>query len=111
MLQVSKARHGIAVAVRLEKREHVVPWHPGQHVEQRHREVGGEVRADGPDVDGGDLAWMTMTDAYKFVKSRRPIISPNLNFMGQLLEFEEDLNNGITPRILTPKLIGVETVV
>uniref|UniRef100_A0A669CRN7 Dual specificity protein phosphatase 10 n=1 Tax=Oreochromis niloticus TaxID=8128 RepID=A0A669CRN7_ORENI len=55
--------------------------------------------------------WMTMTDAYKFVKTRRPIISPNLNFMGQLLEFEDDLNNGITPRILTPKLIGVETVV
>ncbi|KAA0708206.1 Dual specificity protein phosphatase 10 [Triplophysa tibetana] len=55
--------------------------------------------------------WMTMTDAYKFVKSRRPIISPNLNFMGQLLEFEEDLNNGVTPRILTPKLMGVETVV
>lgn len=55
--------------------------------------------------------WMTMTDAYKFVKTRRPIISPNLNFMGQLLEFEEDLNNGITPRILTPKLIGVETIV
>ncbi|CAJ0948846.1 unnamed protein product [Ranitomeya imitator] len=53
---------------------------------------------------------MTMTDAYKFVKGKRPIISPNLNFMGQLLEFEEDLNNGITPRILTPKLIGVETV-
>ncbi|KAM8947850.1 dual specificity protein phosphatase 10 isoform 2-T2 [Pelodytes ibericus] len=54
---------------------------------------------------------MTMTDAYKFVKGKRPIISPNLNFMGQLLEFEEDLNNGISPRILTPKLIGVETVV
>ncbi|XP_028580422.1 dual specificity protein phosphatase 10 [Podarcis muralis] len=54
---------------------------------------------------------MTMTDAYKFVKGKRPIISPNLNFMGQLLEFEEDLNNGVTPRILTPKLIGVETVV
>ncbi|KAK3522556.1 hypothetical protein QTP86_023291 [Hemibagrus guttatus] len=55
--------------------------------------------------------WMTMTDAYKFVKMRRPIISPNLNFMGQLLEFEEDLNNGITPRILIPKLTGVETIV
>ncbi|XP_067098406.1 dual specificity protein phosphatase 10 [Osmerus mordax] len=55
--------------------------------------------------------WMTMTDAYKFVKTRRPIISPNLNFMGQLLEFEEDLNNGVTPRILTPKLMGVETIV
>ncbi|XP_056436945.1 dual specificity protein phosphatase 10 [Gadus chalcogrammus] len=55
--------------------------------------------------------WMTMTDAYKFVKARRAIISPNLNFMGQLLEFEEDLNSGITPRILTPKLMGVETMV
>ncbi|KAI5627134.1 dual specificity protein phosphatase 10, partial [Silurus asotus] len=55
--------------------------------------------------------WMTMMDAYKFVKLRRPIISPNLNFMGQLLEFEGDLNNGVTPRILTPKLIGVETIV
>lgn len=55
--------------------------------------------------------WMTMTDAYKYVKARRPIISPNLNFMGQLLEFEEDLNNGITPRILAPKLTGVETIV
>ncbi|XP_038617016.1 dual specificity protein phosphatase 10 [Tachyglossus aculeatus] len=54
---------------------------------------------------------MTMTDAYKFVKGKRPIISPNLNFMGQLLEFEEDLNNGVTPRILTPKLTGVETLV
>ena len=50
-------------------------------------------------------------DAYKFVKGKRPIISPNLNFMGQLLEFEEDLNNGVTPRILTPKLMGMETVV
>jgi len=54
---------------------------------------------------------MTMTDAYKYVRGRRPVVSPNLNFMGQLLEFEEDLNSGITPRILTPKLMGVETLV
>ncbi|EMP25788.1 Dual specificity protein phosphatase 10 [Chelonia mydas] len=56
---------------------------------------------------------MTMSDAYKYVKGKRPIISPNLNFMGQLLEFETDLNAGVTPRILTPKLklTGVETEV
>ncbi|XP_004076735.1 dual specificity protein tyrosine phosphatase CCP1 [Oryzias latipes] len=54
---------------------------------------------------------MTMTDAYKYVRSRRPVVSPNLNFMGQLLEFERDLNSGLTPRILMPRLNGVETQV
>ncbi|CAL8362982.1 unnamed protein product [Lota lota] len=54
---------------------------------------------------------MTMTDAYKYVRGRRPVVSPNLNFMGQLLEFERDLNSGVTPRILTPKLSGLETQV
>lgn len=54
---------------------------------------------------------MTMPDAYKYVRSRRPVVSPNLNFMGQLLEFERDLNSGVTPRILMPKLNGVETQV
>ncbi|KAI1903210.1 hypothetical protein AGOR_G00024880 [Albula goreensis] len=54
---------------------------------------------------------MTMMDAYKYVRGRRPVVSPNLNFMGQLLEFERDLNSGVTPRILTPKLSGLETQV
>ncbi|XP_017554250.1 uncharacterized protein si:dkey-175m17.7 [Pygocentrus nattereri] len=54
---------------------------------------------------------MTMTDAYKYVRGRRPVVSPNLNFMGQLLEFERDLNSGVTPRILIPKLSGLETQV
>ena len=34
---------------------------------------------------------MAMADAYKFVKTRRSIISPNLNFMGQLWEFEQGI--------------------
>ena len=34
---------------------------------------------------------MAMADAYKFVKTKRSIISPNLNFMGQLWEFEQGL--------------------
>merc|ERR1712038_849018 len=36
---------------------------------------------------------MAMSDAYKFVKTKRSIISPNLNFMGQLWEFEQVLND------------------
>lgn len=34
---------------------------------------------------------LSMQNAYQFVKDKRPAISPNLNFMGQLVEFEREL--------------------
>ncbi|CAF0846453.1 unnamed protein product [Rotaria sp. Silwood1] len=36
-------------------------------------------------------AKMNMNDAYDFVKRKRSIVAPNLNFMGQLLEYEKKL--------------------
>jgi dual specificity MAP kinase phosphatase len=34
---------------------------------------------------------MSMQESYQYVKDKRPAISPNLNFMGQLVEFEKEL--------------------
>lgn len=54
---------------------------------------------------------MSMTDAYRFVKSKRQIISPNFNFMGQLLDFEQALNQGLVSRTLLPEVEEIETFV
>jgi hypothetical protein len=48
---------------------------------------------------------MAMSEAYKFVKTRRSIISPNLNFMGQLFEFEQGLRSETSAR---PEPLTVE---
>lgn len=57
---------------------------------------------------------LSMIDAYMYVKNKRPIISPNLNFMGQLVEYEKSLNNVHSQQLPTqsqPCLIGIETSV
>uniref|UniRef100_A0A5S6Q871 protein-tyrosine-phosphatase n=1 Tax=Trichuris muris TaxID=70415 RepID=A0A5S6Q871_TRIMR len=36
---------------------------------------------------------MSSEEAYRYVKDKRPTISPNFNFLGQLLEFEKNLKS------------------
>ncbi|XP_055973942.1 dual specificity protein phosphatase 16 [Sorex fumeus] len=37
---------------------------------------------------------MSLDEAYRFVKEKRPTISPNFNFLGQLLEYEKKIQGG-----------------
>lgn len=49
---------------------------------------------------------MSSDDAYKFVKEKRPTISPNFNFLGQLTEYEKILKNDGPP--VPPKLLPIQ---
>lgn len=51
---------------------------------------------------------MSMTDAYRYTKAKREIISPNFNFMGQLLDFEQALNQGRVSRVITPTVEDID---
>lgn len=49
-----------------------------------------------------------LKSAYDFVKCRRPCVSPNLHFMGQLLEFEKRLGNCTASRNDVDTLTSVQ---
>lgn len=54
---------------------------------------------------------LSMMDIYRLVKGKRSIISPNFNFMGQLMEYEQALNNGLCERTVIPSIIPEESSV
>ncbi|XP_061768087.1 dual specificity protein phosphatase 16 [Nerophis ophidion] len=48
---------------------------------------------------------MSLDEAYRFVKEKRPTISPNFNFLGQLLDFEKKIK---CPRVTQEKPVFVD---
>ncbi|XP_013883623.1 dual specificity protein phosphatase 16 isoform X4 [Austrofundulus limnaeus] len=38
---------------------------------------------------------LSLDEAYRFVKEKRPTISPNFNFLGQLLDFEKNMKSSV----------------
>ncbi|XP_055506011.1 dual specificity protein phosphatase 16 [Leucoraja erinacea] len=53
---------------------------------------------------------MSLDEAYRFVKEKRPTISPNFNFLGQLLDFEKGLKThpGQTGMLSKLKLLQLD---
>ncbi|KAG8513734.1 Dual specificity protein phosphatase 16, partial [Galemys pyrenaicus] len=53
---------------------------------------------------------MTVDEAYRFVKEKRPTISPNFNFLGQLLDYEKKIKTqtGASGPKSRPKLLHLE---
>lgn len=45
---------------------------------------------------------LSLDEAYRFVKALRPSISPNFNFLGQLLDFEKMIKSSDNPREMGP---------
>ena len=47
----------------------------------------------------------TVTEAYRFLRHRRPIVCPNLGFLQQLIDFEFDLFSCVIPTPMIPSFI------
>ncbi|XP_043944067.1 dual specificity protein phosphatase 16 [Protopterus annectens] len=56
---------------------------------------------------------MSLDEAYRFVKEKRPTISPNFNFLGQLLDFEKGIKSetGQSGQVTKLKLLHLDKAV
>lgn len=50
---------------------------------------------------------LNLNEAYDFVKEKKSNVSPNLNFMGQLLDYERQINSPRSPTS-NPLSLGYE---